>query len=47
MRRRGADESREFKGSVFVEFDSKEVADTFLQTDGVEFEGVTLTKESK
>lgn len=47
MLRYGADEGRKFKGSVFVEFESKESADTYLQAEGVEFEGVTLTKESK
>ena len=47
MRRRVAGEHRVFKGSVFVEFRSKEEADCFLAWPDVEFRGVKLVKESK
>ncbi len=47
MRRLGADHGRKFKGSVFVEYKCKDSADSFLATEGVEFEGVSLVKESK
>ncbi len=47
MRRYGADDGRKFKGSVFVEFGSKIIADTFLATQSVQFLGSDLTKESK
>ncbi|XP_064389374.1 la protein homolog [Halichondria panicea] len=47
MRRFGADDGRKFKGSVFVEFGSKSIADSFLATQNVQFHSSDLTKESK
>ena len=47
MRRRGADEGRKFKGSVFVEFSEQDTTDKFLTLQSVKFEETELVKESK
>lgn len=47
MRRKGADEGRQFKGSVFVEFTGQDAADAFLALKSVKFGEVELMKESK